>query len=71
MARKRAALRHRRNSTSRDTTGQFNHAGQSEPGDVRIGNDGLRTGDRQRHIYHLGRSKRKLRAQRHDAGDGA
>ena len=44
--------------------------GKVNPGHVRIGDDGVRAGDRQRHDHHLGRREREFRAQRDDAGDG-
>ena len=71
LARQRPALRDRRDSIARDATGQLDHAGQGQPGHVRIAHDGLRAGDRQRQLHHLGGRERQFRAQRHDAGDGA
>jgi len=42
LARERSALRHRRNSTSRDVTWQLDHARKSKPVHVPIGDDGMR-----------------------------
>ena len=45
--------------------------GKVNPVISRVDHDGLRAGHRQRRLHHLGRRERQLRAQRHDAGDGA
>ena len=71
LARQRPALRHRRDPITRDAARQLDHARQSEPGHVGVDDDGLLAGDRERQLHHLGGRERELRAQRHDAGDGA
>jgi hypothetical protein len=50
--------------TSRDATWQPDHARKSKPGHLRIGDDGMSAGDRQRCDHHLGWRKRELRAER-------
>ena len=57
LARERPALRYRRDSVARNATGQLDHAGKSEPGHVRIDDDGLRAGDRQRQRPSPGRAR--------------
>ena len=47
-----------------DAARQFDHAGQGEPGHVRIGDAGCCAGDRQRRDHHLGGGERKFRAER-------
>jgi len=49
--------------------GSSDHAQKSKPGHVRIGDDGMRAGDRQRRDHHLGWRKRELRAERDVVGD--
>ncbi len=52
LARQRSAVRVLRSQIAQSPAGQFDHAGQSEPGDVRV-NDAIgRTRDRQRRLDH-------------------
>jgi aspartate ammonia-lyase len=58
----------RRDHAAGGPAGQFDHAGQGEPGHGRVPVDGLLPGDRQRHHDRLGRLRRPARAERDDAG---
>ena len=71
LARQRPALRDRRDPVAGNPAGQLHHAGQGQPGHVRVADDGLRAGDRQRQLRHLGGREREFRVERDDAGDGA
>jgi hypothetical protein len=54
LARQRAALRHRRDHAPGDPAGELDHAGKGEPGDERGDDDGVRAGDRERHLAVTG-----------------
>ena len=56
LARLRPALWARGDQSAGDTTRLVHHAGQSKPGHCRIGDDGLRSGDRKRCDGHSGRA---------------
>ena len=54
LAEQRPALRLRRDRAAGHAAGQFDHAGQGQPGDVRGADAGLRAGVRRRRDDHLG-----------------
>ena len=60
LAEQRSALRDWRDSIAGHATGQLDHAGQGEPGDVRIDDDGLLAGVRQRHLQSPGRARTEI-----------
>jgi hypothetical protein len=54
-----------------DAAWQLDHAGQGEPGDVGVDDDGLLARHRERQLHHVGGRERKFRAERDDARHGA
>ncbi len=72
LARQRSALRVLRSEITDATAGQFDHAGQSESGDVRIDDAVDRACDGQRRLHdHQRGDGRQLSVEHHDAGHGA
>ncbi len=59
-----------RNSIARAPTRLFYHAGQDQPGDVRVGRDGGFPSGERRPGHSHGSPSRPARTQRDDAGDG-